>query len=402
MDLAEPAFRGGTNLEHARSHNRRAVIDAVRRGGALSRARIARLTGLAPQTVSNIVDELLAAGILRADPRVRSGRGQPAIPLRIDPTGGYGIGVELSPALATGALVDLEGRVVARAARTLRRAEPEHALPVVEALLGELGARIPAGRDRLLGLGLAVPGPFPADGSPTTLRGWDVPPSTDTLSARFGTPVFLEHDAGAAAIGERHYGIARALDDFVYLYVSTGLGAGLFVDGRLYKGRMGNAGEVGHISVDPEGEPCSCGNRGCLERYLSIDSAHERVVPEVALPEVGEALERRLEAGDDATRNWIAAAGRALRRAVTTIENVFDPETIVIGGTMPSAVLRAAVEAADPLAPSVAARRDRTGPRLSLGGCGRDTAVLGAACLPMFERFTPSFDALLKRHGLSA
>ena len=126
---------------------------------------------------------------------------------------------------------------------------------------------------------MAMPGPFGVEGltsvGPTALPGWQDFPIAEELQQLTGIPVTVENDATAAAIGERLYGVARNLNSFVYLFIGTGLGAGLFLDGHLYKGSRHNAGEIGHMIVSPGGLQCDCGKRGCLERYVSLRAAYE-------------------------------------------------------------------------------------------------------------------------------
>ena len=155
---------------------------------------------------------------------------------------------------------------------------------------------------------------------PTTLQGWKDVPVRDRLAEATGLPAFIEVDLAAAAHGEQLYGLGSTFRDFYYLYFGVGLGGSMVHDGVALRGAWGNAGEIGHIPVVPGGDPCPCGNRGCLERYLSL-----------------EAYERRAKAiGEDA---WLEEVAPILRSAVVTIENLFDPATIILGGLAPNNLL---------------------------------------------------------------
>nr|WP_233158647.1 ROK family transcriptional regulator [Chromobacterium sp. ASV5] len=387
----------GTNLELARSHNRRAVIETVRLNGQLTRADLARLTALTPQTVSNIAGELLDAGLLLAGEPLRDGaRGQPAIPLRINPDGAYSIGVQLDQQQLVAVAVDLAGQVRGRMRYPASRPTPAVALPLIRQALADLRAVPGLDWRRLLGMGLVMPGPFGVAGmtsvGPTTLPGWEEVDAAG-LQATLGLPVLLQKDATAAAIGERLHGIASGMQNFVYLFVGHGLGAGLFLDGRLYTGLRRNAGEVGHMIVMPDGRPCSCGNHGCLERYVSLQSLYETLGWQ---GEAGDCLAHlaRLE-GEDAwaAERWLAMAARALRQAVNILECLLDVEGVVIGGLLPAALLAQLVERLHPLPASI---RQCDGPRLQVGAAGGDVVALGAAALPIFDEFNPGYEALLK------
>jgi len=393
----------GTNLEQAKSHNRRVVIEAIRTNGALSRAAIARLTALSSQTVSNIVEELEAAGLLKPEPTQKGTRGQPAVPYSIDPDGGYSIGLQLDHQLLVGVVTDLAGTIRARVEHNVDRPTPAEAMPLLAAMPTDLARSFRFDRTRLLGIGMAMPGPFDVFGltsvGPTALPGWQDFPLATELEKMTGIAVTVENDATAAAIGERLYGVARNLSSFVYLFIGTGLGAGLFLDGHLYKGSRHNAGEVGHMVVRPGGLACGCGKRGCLERYVSLRAAYESL----ALPDLDHAspelLEELLARGDSRIEGWIATAAEPLRLAINVLELALDPETVVLGGFMPPAIIERLAEQLEPLPMSVSTIGERTVPRVIIGAAGKDTSVLGAAALPIFSETNPQFEVLQKPLG---
>jgi predicted NBD/HSP70 family sugar kinase len=393
----------GTNLEQARSHNRRVVIEAVRINGSLSRAAIARLTALTTQTVSNIVEELEQAELLRPEPTLKGTRGQPAVPYSINPDGGYSIGLQLDHQLLVGVVTDLSGTVRSRIEQPVDRPTPVEAMPALAAMPKDLMGRFRFDRSRLIGIGMAMPGPFGVEGmtsvGPTALPGWQDFPLDSELQRLTGIDVTVENDATAAAIGERLYGVARNLNNFVYLFIGTGTGAGLFLDGHLYKGSRHNAGEIGHMVVRPQGLACGCGKRGCLERYVSLRAAYESLDlpdPDHASPEL---LEELLARGDRRIEKWIKGAAEPLRQAINVLELALDPETVVLGGSMPLSIIERLVQELEPLPLSVSTVGERTVPRVVIGAAGRDTSVLGAAALPIFGETNPQFDVLQKPFG---
>ncbi|HVT53081.1 MAG TPA: ROK family transcriptional regulator [Dongiaceae bacterium] len=390
----------GTNLEHARSHNRRVVIETVRLHGPLSRAEIARLTGLTSQTVSNIADELQQGGMLRADAPRMGARGQPATPLSIDPDGAYSVGLQFDHHGLTAVLVDLAGQVRRRLTARVSDARPEAAVAQMARSIKDLRARAPVDWSRVLGAGLAMPGPFNPSGQrlmgPTSLPGWE-DPDVDAIAKRIGLPLFMENDAKAAAIGEHLHGQAKRLRSFVYLFIGMGLGTGLFVDGHIYKGAGRNAGEIGHIIVEPNGRLCHCGNRGCLERYVSLRAAYEALGIESFDRNTPEALARRLEAGDVKVEDWLRSTLEPMRRAINMMEGMLDPETIILGGVMSEPLLRWIADRLTPLSVSVSDHPDRPLPRLIVGAGGPDTPALGAAALPIFDELNPQLNLLLKK-----
>ncbi|MET0598530.1 MAG: ROK family transcriptional regulator [Mesorhizobium sp.] len=362
----------GTNQEFGRPYNRRIVLESIRLHGPTTRADIAERVGLTVQTVSTIVRELDAQGYilsLREQPR---GRGPPPATLRINPEGGYAVGLHLTPLGLDAALVNLRGDVVESVRREAPGASPDHAFALIETLVPALiGDRA---RHRILGVGMALPGPFGVESmsfvGPTTLAGWQDVALKERLSEAAGLAAFLETDMAAAALGEQLYGLGTELSHYYYLYFGVGVGGAMVHEGSVMRGAWGNAGEIGHIPAVPDGEPCPCGNRGCLERYLSL-----------------EALGRH--GGDVA--GWVETVAPIFCAAIVTVENLFDPEAVVLGGLAPPALLERLAAAASNLPNSVAARRDRRRPRVMVARGGEHAVLRGAAALAVSGALSPRF-----------
>lgn len=393
----------GTNLEQAKSHNRRVVIEAIRTNGPLSRAAIARLTALTNQTVSNIVEELEGSELLKAGRPQKTARGQPITPYSINPNGAYSIGLELEREHAMGVLTDLSGTVRARTKRQIDRLPPAQAIPLLADITEELLAGARFARGRLLGAGIAMPGRYASEGvtslTPIALPGWQHFEVAPELRRLIGMPVLVENDATAAAIGERLYGVARGLSSFVYLFLGGGIGAGMFLDGHLYRGSRNNAGEIGHMIVVPNGRQCICGKRGCLDRYISLGSAYEYLGIMDPEQHATEELEALIEAGGDKIEAWLEEAVEPMRQTVDFLELAFDPQTVVLGGTMPPSLLKRLAGRLDPLYAPVDPEARRSIPRVMVAATGKDTSILGAAALPVFSETNPQFDVLQKKVG---
>lgn len=382
----------GTNPERARRHNRRVVLETLRQHGRLGRSDIASLTRLTAQAVSNIVAELLDEGFLVELGRRRTARGQPPVEFALNADGGVTAGMEIAADHITTVLVDLAGEVRAQRVAPL----PDLAVEAVQALAaGEL-ARARAAKsmpERLLGCGVVMPGPFDFEGTltvgATALPGWTGQDVTALMSSALDTPVTIENDATAAAVGEHLYGVGRNLRHFCLVYFGLGLGLGLMLGGEPYRGAQGNAGEIGHLPAVPQGLPCVCGREGCLERYVSPPALQE-TLRLAGMGQVDAAGIARLHIeGHPAIQAWIAQAGQLLSPVLAMLESLFDPETIVLGGALPDSVIDALILAAGPLPLSVARRDDRTIPRIQRGTTGQLTAALGAAALPLLDATAP-------------
>ena len=207
----------------------------------------------------------------------------------------------------------------------------------------ELKAALPAG-EAIAALGICCPGPVdPAAGlliDPPNLQGLHNTPLRDLLAERLVMPVVLEHDANAAALGDFHFGAGRDADDMAFIVVGTGVGAAIIVDGELYRGRHGSAGEIGHVTLDRYGELCSCGNRGCVETFISGPWLGRRYAAAVQSSEdgVGGAEVASLAAeGDPVAERVLADAGEALGIAVATMAMIVDVDLYVIGGSVAKA-----------------------------------------------------------------
>lgn len=386
----------GANPLRTRAHNRRVVLEAVRLHGPLGRAEIGRLAHLTAQAASDIVAELVGQGLLIHEGRLRAGRGQPPVQIAVNPDGGFTAGIEIAAGQMTTVLVDVAGRLQASRTIPLPEASPEIVAPLLASEIE--AARRVAGPvpGRLLGVGAVMPGPFGIDGmssvGPTTLPGWQHVDAAAFLSQRSGLSVVVENDAMAAAVGERLYGAGRHIRDFCFVYFGRGLGLGTVIGGRPCRGAFGNAGEIGHVVVVPGGRACACGNQGCLECYASLQALEERLTQAgvtSGLPEPGHPV----------VAAWTDEAARHLAPMLAILENLLDPETIILGGSLPDALIDALIAAMTPLPRSVAARPERALPRVMRGSTGLLTAALGAAALPILETVTPRLDLATPRGG---
>jgi predicted NBD/HSP70 family sugar kinase len=311
-----------------------------------SRAELATATGLTRATVSAVVDDLIAGRLVaEADPAPRTGAGRPARGLVLAADGPAGLGLEVNVDYLAACVVDLTGAVRHHLVRRadLRPLSPADALDRLATLAAE--ARAAAERDglTLAGTALAVPG-LVSDGGLVRLApnlGWrdvDVPallagrPLAEPVE---GIPrLVVENEANLAALGELHAGPPGSAS-FLHVSGEIGIGAGIVLDGVLYRGARGWSGELGHISVDPRGWPCRCGGRGCLERYAgqeAVLAAAGLAGADLPADTAATRLADLARAGDPATLAALADAGTALGVAVAGVVNLLDLDTVVLGG----------------------------------------------------------------------
>lgn len=324
-----------------RERHRLEIIDVLRRRGAASRAELAAGTGLSRATVSGLVGELVADGVVaeREDEHANGTTGRRPMALALSAAAGHVVGVDFGHTHLRVALADLSSHVLGEreTAVDVDRSAAE-ALDAAADLVGELLEVCDVPREHVVAAGMGLPGPIDRDtgvvGSSVILENWSGLRPGPELEGRLGFPVRVDNDANLGALGELTFGAARGARNVVYVKVSSGIGAGIVVDGEIFRGSSGAAGELGHVIVDPGGLLCRCGNRGCLETVVA-SGALVRLVRTTHGPAVtvGDLVEAA-RSGDIACGRVLGDAGRAIGQALATICNVFNPDRLVIGGDL--------------------------------------------------------------------
>lgn len=399
------AGRRATNLPRMAEYNRSVVLEAIRRASeGLSRTELAAQTGLSAQAVTNIVRHLLEIGVVVEAGRTVQGPGKPRTMLRLDAASRYAVGVHLDPTVVTLVLLDLAGDVVARSVRRTPGGAPERVVAAIARGVDELIASSQIDSARLCGLGVGTPGPLDAEQGtvvePPNLPAWHRFPLRDAIADATavhwgpGAALVLEKDTTAAALAEQWRGVDRAEHSFLMIYVGTGIGAGLARSGQVIRGTSGNAGEMGHIIVDPDGPSCDCGNRGCVAvvctpravvgRAIQRGLLREASAPDLNDPERVDALLTALTAavadGDAPARDLLEESARLLAVAVSALSNAMDPDRVVLGGPFWARL--------SPVYLPVLEERLRAGSaaaavhelQVSEALAGDDTVAVGAAC----------------------
>jgi predicted NBD/HSP70 family sugar kinase/biotin operon repressor len=378
-------------LGSLRESNREKVVKALQTLGVASRADIARWTGLSRSTVSSIVAELHGEGVVvdrQNSGRVAAGSGRPPALIALDPAAGFALGIDFGKRHLAVALADLSHEVLGE--RRVEMADDYQAgegmvraAELVDRLLDDHGAH----RDRVIGVGMGIPGPVQKTGmvgSSAILPGWAGTAPQDRMAELLELPVRVGNDANLGALAESTWGAGRGSSSVVYLKLATGIGAGIVIQGRLFEGAGGTAGEIGHTTIDETGDICRCGNRGCLETYAgaaAIASLMSRSLGEELEPE---AVLSRAAEGDPGCRRAIADAGRHIGVAVANLCNLVNPERIVVGGSMG----QAGALLLDPLRESVSLRAiPSAGEDVSIvpGELGERAELLGAVALVLQE-----------------
>lgn len=330
-----------TTVRHS---NLGVVLGHVAEHGPCSRAEVAAATGLTRGTVSSLVGELIELELVResdcppAPPRI----GRPGVAIELSAAVGA-VGLEVNVDYLAVCLEDLRGdvRYERREAADNRESAPGPVLDRISGMAVDALAAASAEGIRVAGIAIALPGLVRA-ATGTLLRapnlGWSTLDVSDLLRERLATelPIRLDNEANLAAIAEHWRGAAQGLRSFVLVFGEVGVGGGVFVDGELFRGAHGYGGEIGHLTVDPDGVRCGCGSRGCLETLVGLEAIAQRAGIELHGGEAPwsttEEIIRRASAGDAETLSALRFASATLGIALASTINLFDLEGVVLGG----------------------------------------------------------------------
>ena len=387
--------------DDVRRHNLGGLLSLLHRRGATSRADLTALTGLNRSTVKALTAELVEAGLaVESAPVGRGGAGRPSITVEPASDHVYVLSVDLGVERITAVRVGLGGVVLDR--RSLRQTPGDFSVPRtlsrLRGLLRALLERAPAD-GVCVGIGVGVCGVVSTDEGTVRFApnlGWVDVPLRALLSEvlDIGLPIDLGNDGDVGALAEHLRGAGRGVSDMVFVAGEVGIGGGVIVDGRPFRGAGGYAGEVGHMSVDPRGRVCRCGRRGCWETEISDQAVllATRAADGVSLDEVL----RAYAAGERWVQPGVRRVGRALGTGVANLVNIFNPELIVFGGAVRHIFSATEPLVREALASALAAPGE--GVRLAVAGLSDDSVVVGAAELA----FAPLLDdplGLLSLHG---
>jgi glucokinase-like ROK family protein len=331
--------------------NKRISLDLIRfTPGGISRSELARQLGLTRAAVTTIIGDLIDSGLVHEAEDGPATGGRRPIMLELNPRRGYLMGVDLGATHYGLVVTDFAGRVLNEAeARLDIRMDPVAYLSKIDEATRRMLAEAQLSMDDVLAIGMGVPGPISSAAgvvvAPPIMPGWDKYPIRINAQELWGRPVSLNNDAELGALGEWAHGAGRGERHLAYIKVGTGVGAGLLLDGKIFQGATGCAGEIGHVTVRDNGPLCTCGNYGCLEAVAGggaiakkareavlagkrTQLANIRPADEITARDVAHAA--RL--GDLVAQQIIAAAGGYLGIGIASLVNMFNPGMIVIGG----------------------------------------------------------------------
>lgn len=336
--------------ENVKNLNKHAIIDLIRfTPNGISRVELARELNLTRAAITSIINDLQAMGIVdEVEGQIRSGR-KPIV-LEINPHRGYVVGIDMGATHVTMLLANYAAHVVKDIEWTIDIDDgPQKIISQIDEHLHQMLMEMNLRMEEIKAICLGVPGPVVLRGGmvsePPIMPGWDKFPIESYIQSLWDVPVTLGNDAELGAIGEWAYGAGRGEENLAYVKVGRGIGAGMLLDGQIYHGADGSAGEIGHITIDENGPLCSCGNRGCLEAMAGGNAVAKRAVE---LVKKGQRTElstiRPVDSiqskdviaaacnGDLVAQQILSETGAHLGTAIAGLVNLFNPSMIIVGG----------------------------------------------------------------------
>jgi glucokinase-like ROK family protein len=399
----------GSNISKVKLHNLRAVLSVLRQQGTASRAHLAELIGLSTTTISNLVSELLAQGIVAEEGVMesapRQGAGRPRTSLRLVPEARHAVGIHIGVGQIRVAVADLKAHLLKCHSldHALERSSTE-VLRDVATLVDEAISLSGVDRKKVVGVGVGASGlvnPHTGVNVMAPNLGWRDVPIRDWLGQHLALPVCVDNNARTMALGEALFGVGKDVHALAFVYARIGVGAGFVVGGQLYRGSAAGAGEIGHTTIVPDGgEPCRCGNSGCLETLVSepaivrlagilADQDRDGILAAHLHGEQGTVIERifgAARAGDSATVAMLENRACYMGIALANLVNILNPDLIVMGGLC--------AQGEDLLLPIVErVMRQRAfanlgaNVQIKVTGFGQQAGVIGAAALALSSFF---------------
>lgn len=396
------------NKLNNRQLNETLILNAIRRDSTISRTDIAKMTGLSGATVTKFVDNLIQIGFVREDGYDDSRGGRRPTLLKLVPEASFAAGVELGAANLRAVVIDLEAKIVTKIIKKTKADEGKEKVfkrivEIIHQVIDASGLE----KEKIKGIGVGISGIVDHQKGIClfcpNIKGWENVPVKRLLEEKFGMEVSIDDSSRMAALAEHWCGLAREVENFIFVNVGVGIGSGIFANGQLYRGSRGTAGELGHTTIDENGPRCQCGNRGCLETLVSgpaiIRRTRERLEEGVVslvdkmsggdfakiTPELVAQAARK---GDKLAFNIMEKTGQYLGTGIANAVNLFNPELVIIG----AGISRAGDLFLDTVKRTVKARALHTASTsvdIKLSELGDTTAAQGTAILVLKEIFKP-------------
>ncbi|WP_010649175.1 ROK family transcriptional regulator [Oceanobacillus massiliensis] len=380
-----------------KSVNKSNILNKIRTAEPISRAQIAKEIELTPPTVSSIVKELIEQELVRESSLGKSQGGRKPTMLHINNEAFYVIGVDAGPETVECILTDLKGEICERAHNKLKKPITNNEfLTILKETIWKILHSSTVNQEKILGIGVAMHGVVDVETGTSViapnLNLINIPIKTE-LEQEFNLTIKVENDARAMALGESWFGGYGDEDSMVAVNIGRGVGSGLVINGKLYHGEHDIAGEVGHMTVDMNGETCECGNVGCLQTFVSGEAIAKRASNQAPDRQHREGLTGKdvfelAQNGDDFYRNILQETGKIIGIGLTNLIHLINPSKIILGGGVMKGekyILPAIQQTIEQRALILKAKQTK----VSISKLGEDATLLGAVSLLLVELFDP-------------
>jgi len=336
------------NNKFLKRFNQMTILNAIREHEAISKIELSKITGLSPTAIGSITGELQEQGYIHETGKGKSKGGRRPKLLELKPGSYFSIGVDFDVDYMNLALVDITGQIIDQISNKVTKWNSvEKVIEKLELMIEQAINKYMINRQKLLGIGVSIPGLVDCNKAEIIMApnlGWKNINFKSYMNQLNDVPLYIENEAMASAVYENWIGSCRGIENFVCINIKSGIGAGIFINGKPYRGVGGTAGEIGHIVVDENGPRCGCGNFGCLETLASAGYIEQRArkmarqgvsiklsslkdIDNISIDDVAEAARN----GDEAAIDILRESGRYLGMAVASIINMLNPKKIVLG-----------------------------------------------------------------------
>ena len=379
-----------------KSVNKSIILNKIRTSEPISRAQIAKETSLTPPTVSSIVKELIEQGLVRESSLGHSSGGRKPTMLHINTSSFYVIGIDAGPETIKSVLTDLSGQILQRTSSHLEKpVTNDQFISTLKRSIYTLLQLTEINHDQIIGIGIAMHGVVDVETGTSlvapilNLRNI---PIKDVLEEEFNLTIKVENDARAMALGESWFGGHGEAESMVTVNIGRGVGAGVVINGKLYHGAQGIAGEFGHMTIDMNGTLCECGNRGCLQTFVSgaaiAERAEKQITDSKAISLTGKEVFESAQKGNLSFRDVLHETGTIIGIGLTNLIHLLNPQKIVLGGGVMKSeefIMPAILETIQQRVLTIEARKTE----VTVTRLGDDATLLGAVSLLLVELFNP-------------
>jgi N-acetylglucosamine repressor len=375
-----------------KSVNKSIILNKIRTCEPISRAQIAKDTSLTPPTVSSIVKELIEQGLVRESTLGHSSGGRKPTMLHINSNAFYVIGVDAGPETVECILTDLTGEILERTASLLdKQLTSEKFIAILKENINTILKLTTIDQDKIIGIGIAMHGVVDVETGTSlvapilNLRNI---PIKRVLEEEFNLTIKVENDARAMALGESWFGGHGDVDSMVAVNIGRGVGAGVVMNGKLYHGAQGIAGEFGHMTIDMNGSKCECGNLGCLQTFVSGEAIAERASKQLEGRLTGKEIYELAEKGNQTCIDHLNETGRIIGIGLTNLIHLVNPSKIVLGGGVMKSERFMMTQIHETIQQRVLTTEARQ-TNVTVTQLGDEATLLGAVSLLLVELFDP-------------